>query len=93
MAYEKRLDGRKNDQTRPIEAEVGIIKRADGSARFKIGNTVALAAVYGPRSLYPKFMQDPEKGLLRVNYNMMPFSGHGERVRPGSNRRAKEISM
>lgn len=93
MPYEKRLDGRKQDETRPIEAEVGIIKRADGSAKFKIGETVALAAVYGPRDLYPRFLKNPEAGLLRVNYNMMPFSGHGERVRPGSNRRAKEISM
>ncbi len=93
MTYTKRLDKRKLDETRPIEAEVGVIKRADGSARFKIGNTIALAAVYGPRELYPRFMQDPEKGVLRVNYNMMPFSGHGNRVRPGPNRRSKEIAM
>jgi len=93
MAYTKRLDGRKLDETRPIEAKVGIISRADGSAMFKIGNTVALAAVYGPRNLYPKFLQNPQKGILRVNYNMMPFSGSGERVRPGGSRRSKEISM
>ncbi|MBR9691822.1 exosome complex exonuclease Rrp41 [Candidatus Woesearchaeota archaeon] len=93
MTYTKRLDKRKFDETRPIEAKVGVIKNADGSARFKIGNTVALAAVYGPRELYPRFMQNPEKGILRVNYNMMPFSGHGNRVRPGPNRRSKEIAM
>ncbi len=93
MAYTKRLDGRKIDETRPVEAKVGIIKRADGSAMFKIGNTIAYAAVYGPRELYPRFMQDPEKGLLRVHYNMLPFSGHGNRVRPGGSRRSKEISM
>jgi exosome complex component RRP41 len=60
---------------------------------FQIGGTVAYAAVYGPRELHPKFMQNPETGILRVNYNMMPFSGHGERVRPGGGRRSKEISM
>jgi len=60
---------------------------------FSIGKTVAIAAVYGPRELHPKFMQDPKKGILRCHYNMMPFSGSGERVRPGPNRRAKEISM
>lgn len=90
--YKKRIDGRAFDETRPIFARVGVIKNADGSAEFKIGNTTALAAVYGPRELFPKFMQDPSKGILRVNYNMMPFSGDGERVRPGPNRRAKEIS-
>lgn len=89
----KRLDNRNFDELRPIEAKAGIIKRADGSGYFKIGNTIAYAAVYGPKDLYPRFLQDPRKGILRCNYNMMPFSGSGERVRPGSNRRSKEISM
>lgn len=93
MSYDQRFDGRKFDETRPIEAKAGVIKNADGSAWFKIGKTEAYAAVYGPRDLYPKFMQDPSKGILRCSYNMMPFSGSGERVKPGQNRRAKEISM
>jgi exosome complex component RRP41 len=93
MKEAKRHDGRTFSQTRPIEAKAGVIPNADGSAYFKIGNTVAYAAVYGPRELYPKFMQDPGKGILRCNYNMMPFSGMGERVRPGANRRSKEISL
>lgn len=93
MVYKKRLDNRKFDETRKIEAKVGVIKRADGSAYFRFGNTWAYAAVYGPRILYPKFLQDPSKGILRCNYNMMPFSSRGERVRPGGSRRSKEISM
>lgn len=86
-------EGRKLEETRPIEAKAGVIPNADGSAYFKIGDTVAYAAVYGPRHLHPRFLQDPEKGVLRFHYNMMPFSGQGNRVRPGGNRRAKEISM
>lgn len=93
MSYDKRNDGRRHDELRPIEAKVGVIKKADGSAYFRIGKTVAYAAVYGPRDLYPKFKQDPKRGILRCNYNMMPFSGTGERVRPGQNRRSKEISL
>ena len=93
MAYKKRIDGRGFDETRPIEAKVGVIQRADGSAMFKIGNTWAYAAVYGPRNLHPKFLQDPQRGILRCNYNMMPFSSSGERVRPGGSRRSKEISL
>lgn len=93
MAYNKRNDGRKFDETRPIEAEAGVIKRADGSACFKIGKTTAYAAVYGPREIHPKFLQNPQKGILRCSYNMMPFSSAGDRVRPGANRRAKEIAM
>ncbi|MBN1544203.1 exosome complex exonuclease Rrp41 [Candidatus Woesearchaeota archaeon] len=92
MTYDKRFDGRAFDEMRPIEAKAGIIKRAHGSGWFKIGNTEAYAAVYGPREMFPRFMQNPEKGVLRVHYNMMPFSSAGERVRPGPSRRSKEIS-
>lgn len=93
MSYEKRLDGRGFNDLRPMEAKVGIIPRADGSAYFKIGNTIAYAAVYGPRNLHPKFLQNPKKGILRCFYSMMPFSGMGERIRSAPSRRAKEISM
>ncbi|MFT4283052.1 MAG: exosome complex exonuclease Rrp41 [Candidatus Woesearchaeota archaeon] len=88
----KRPSKRKNNELRPIEAQAGVIAKADGSARFKIGDTEALAAVYGPRELHPKFLQNPKKGILRCNYSMMPFSGDGNRVRPGPSRRSKEIS-
>jgi len=93
MVYKERKDKRKFDEPRKMEAKVGVIPNADGSAYFKIGNTLAYAAVYGPRNLHPKFMQDPSKGILRCSYNMMPFSGSGDRVRPGSSRRSKEISL
>ncbi len=93
MSKFKRPSGRKMDEPRKIEAEVGVIARADGSARFKIGDTEALAAVYGPRELHPRFLQDPKKGILRCNYNMLPYAGDGSRVRPGPSRRSKEISM
>ena len=88
----ERSDGRKLNEMRKMEAKVGIIKRADGSAMFKIGTTVALAAVYGPRELFPGFMQNPEKGILRCNYDMLSFS-ITERKRPGPSRRSVEISL
>ncbi len=93
MSYDKRIDGRKMDELRPMEAKAGIIPNADGSGYFKIGRTTAYAAVYGPRELFPKFKQDPKKAVLRCHYGMMPFSGSGERIRPGRSRRAQEISM
>ena len=92
MTYSKRYDGRKFDELRPIKAETGVIPRAKGSAKFQIGNTIAIAAVYGPRGLHPK-LQDPHRGILRCNYNMMSFSGSGNRVRPGPSRRSKEIGL
>jgi len=92
MAYTKRFDSRKFDETRKIEAKVGVIPNADGSAYFAFGGTKAIAAVYGPRHLHPVFLQNPQKGILRCNYDMLSFSVT-ERKKPGPSRRSKEISF
>eukprot|EP00440_Ansanella_granifera_P006437 gb/GFBE01006981.1/.p1 GENE.gb/GFBE01006981.1/~~gb/GFBE01006981.1/.p1 ORF type:complete len:235 (+),score=39.68 gb/GFBE01006981.1/:1-705(+) len=44
-----RLDGRESNQMRPPAVELRPLLRSDGSARFKFGNTVVVAAVFGPR--------------------------------------------
>jgi len=92
MTYTKRFDGRKFDELRKVEAKVGVVPNADGSAYFSFGNTKAIAAVYGPRPLHPVFLQNPQKGVLRCSYDMLSFSVT-ERKKPGPNRRSKEISM
>lgn len=91
MAGFKRPSGRKHNEMREIKAKVGVIPNADGSAMFSFGNTVAIAAVYGPRQLHPQHMQNPASGILRVNYDLMSFSV-GERKKPGPSRRSQEIS-
>ena len=91
MAYTKRFDGRKFDETRPIVAKVGVVPNANGSAMFVFGDTIAIASVYGPRHLHPQHMQNPETGILRVNYNMSSFSVD-DRIRPGPSKRSTEIS-
>src|SRR3989338_8865078 len=87
-----RPDGRKADELRKMHAKVGVIKRADGSALFQIGDTIAIAAVYGPRELHPRFLQNPEKAVLRCHYDMASFSVT-ERKKPGPSRRSVEISL
>ncbi|MBI2043165.1 exosome complex exonuclease Rrp41 [Candidatus Pacearchaeota archaeon] len=87
----KRPDGRKIDETRKITAKVGIIGNADGSAMFSFGDTIAIAAVYGPKKMHPAHLQNVAKGTLRYNYNMISFSV-SERIRPGPSRRSMEIS-
>jgi len=87
----KRPDGRKVNELRKISAKVGIIPNADGSAMFSFGDTVAIAAVYGPKKMHPQHAQDPERGTLRCSYNMLSFSVT-ERIRPGPSRRSTEIS-
>ncbi len=88
----KRPDNRKPDEIRPMEAEVGVIEQADGSAMFKVGDTIAMAGVYGPTNVLPRHMEDPEKAIIRSYYDLYPFSVP-ERKRPGPNRRSVELSM
>ena len=87
----KRTDGRKFDELRKMYAKVGVVPNADGSAMFSFGDTIAIAAVYGPKKMHPQHLQDPEKGTLRFTYNMLSFSVT-DRIRPGPSRRSTEIS-
>lgn len=91
MTYKKRYDGRESEETRKIEVKVGVVPRADGSAMFSFGDTKAIAAVYGPRKLHPRHLENPEKGILRCTYDMTSFSVD-ERKKPGLSRRSQEIS-
>ncbi len=92
MVYKKRFDGRKFDQLREMEAKVGVIKRANGSAMFRMGETIAYAAVYGPRELFPAFLQNPSRARLNCIYDLLSFSVT-DRKRPGPSRRSTEISL
>ncbi len=87
----KRLDGRGPEELRPLKIEVGVLKRADGSAYVELGENKVLAAVYGPREMHPRHLQEPDTAALRCRYNMAPFSV-GDRKRPGPSRRSIEIS-
>lgn len=87
----KREDNRKVDEIRPVEMKVGVLRQADGSAIVKLGKTVAIAAVYGPRELNPRHRQQSDRAILQCTYTMAPFST-SERVRPGPSRRSTEIS-
>lgn len=86
-----RLDGRKFDELRPIKIEANVLKRADGSCYLEMGKNKVIAAVYGPREVHPRHLQDPSKAIIRYRYNMAPFSVE-ERKRPGPDRRSIEIS-
>jgi exosome complex component RRP41 len=86
-----RKDKRKIDELRPVTVKVGVIKEADGSALVSMGKTTAIAAVYGPKTTFPRFMQLSDRAILKTHYTMIPFSTD-ERVRPGHSRRSQEIS-
>ena len=56
-----RLDGRKQDELRPIKIEVGILSNADGSAYIEQGKNKILAAVFGPKEMHPKHLSRPDR--------------------------------
>jgi exosome complex component RRP42 len=68
----KRFDGRDLDEFREIKIETGVAKKAEGSARVKIGNTEVLVGVKMDTSTpYP---DSPNKGNLMVTAELLPLS-------------------
>ena len=71
----ERADLRASNQMRAIGCELGLIKEADGSARFRQGETCVVASVYGPQ--VPKFgrQEKYDRGHLDIEYRICGFSG------------------
>ena len=88
----KRVDGREKDEYRDTTMEIGVLDEADGSAMVECGNTRVVASVFGPQDLHPKHLQESDRAVIKMRYNMAPFSVD-DRMRPGPNRRAKEIGL
>ncbi|MEM4699813.1 MAG: exosome complex protein Rrp42 [Candidatus Nezhaarchaeales archaeon] len=68
----RRVDGRGLEDYRPINVEVGVIGRADGSAKVSIGDTVVLAGV--KYEVGQPFPDAPDLGVLAVNAEFLPLA-------------------
>lgn len=68
----KRADGRALDQYREVSVETGVIKRAEGSARVKLGNTQVLVGVKLERG--EPYPDSPNSGVLIVNAELLPLA-------------------
>lgn len=68
----KRVDGRALDQPRDLKIEVGLIQKANGSARVTLGNTQVIAGV--KIATGTPFPDTPDKGILMVNGEILPMS-------------------
>ena len=90
LEHAKRVDGRKLDEVRPIDIEVGILPRTHGSAMFKRGQTQALTvATLGTPSL-EQLIESPagEESKRYIHHYSMPPYSVGETGRMGTpNRR------
>jgi len=87
----RRIDGRRLDELRPIQIQAGPLRQADGSAFVEWGANKVMAAVYGPREVHPRHLQQNDRAVIQCKYNMAAFSVD-ERKRPGLDRRSQEIS-
>jgi exosome complex component RRP41 len=86
-----RIDGRRLNELRPLKITAGALHNADGSAYVEWGANKVMAAVYGPREVHPRHLQENNKAIVQCRYNMAAFSVD-ERKRPGLDRRSQEIS-
>src|SRR5438445_1538269 len=68
----KRIDGRKIDQYRPIQIVPDYIKKAEGSALVRIGETLVLAGV--KLEIGKPFSDTPNQGVLIVNAEFSPLA-------------------
>lgn len=86
----KRIDGRKNTDIRPISTEVGVLERTHGSALFTRGETQSLAittlGTANDEQMLDSIDGDKSFSSFMLHYNFPPFSV-GETGRLSTGRR------
>jgi len=87
-----RIDGRRPNELRTIQVNMGIFRRADGSAYLEQGNTKILAAVYGPREVSKGKVQR-DRAVINCEYSMATFSTGERKKKIKGDRRATEIAL
>src|SRR5438093_4063607 len=78
----RRIDGRKLDQFRDIHITPDYIKKAEGSALVKLGNTMVLAGV--KMEVGTPFPDTPNEGILIVNSEFTPVASPDFELGPPS---------
>jgi len=79
LKEDKRIDGRALDEQRPLSIETGVIPKANGSARIKLGNTQVITGVkIQPDKPFPDL---GDKGILICTAEILPLAD--PRAEPG----------
>jgi exosome complex component RRP42 len=68
----KRADGRKFDEFRKISIETGVISKAEGSARVKIGNTQVISGI--KMDIGEPYPDSPESGVMTTAAELIPLA-------------------
>ncbi|RLI22698.1 RNA-binding protein [Candidatus Bathyarchaeota archaeon] len=72
LAKGKRIDGRGLTDYREIQIETGLIERAEGSARVRLGKTEVLTGI--KIEIGEPFSDVPNEGVLTVNAELVPLA-------------------
>jgi exosome complex component RRP42 len=72
ISHGKRLDERGLTDYREVQVEVGLIERAEGSARVRLGKTEVLVGV--KFEMGEPFPDVPNEGVLTVNAELVPLA-------------------
>jgi len=68
----KRADGRKFDEFRDIKIEIGVVSKAEGSARVRIGNTQVLVGI--KMDVGEPYPDTPDTGVLTTAAELIPLA-------------------
>lgn len=75
-----RLDGRRNDELRPVKMTANYIKNASGSVLIEIGNTRVICTATVEDKV-PPFLKGTGKGWITAEYGMIPAATQVRKVR------------
>lgn len=68
----QRADGRRLDEPRKLQIEMGFVKTAEGSARVKLGNTEVLVGI--KMSVGEPYPDTPNTGVLSTSVELIPMA-------------------
>src|SRR6266568_651841 len=78
----KRIDERGLESYRPIQIQVGLIEKANGSAQVFLGKSKVLAGI--KVEIGEPFPDTPEEGVLTVNAELVPLASPSFEMGPPS---------
>ncbi len=81
---QKRIDGRRATELRPVTIKRGYLKNAEGSALIEMGGTRVLCAATVEERV-PPFLRNTGRGWVTAEYSMLPRSS-AERIQREVNR-------
>jgi ribonuclease PH len=87
-----RNDGRRPNELRPIQIQLGYLTHAEGSALIDMGETRVLCAVTVEDRL-PRFALGTGSGWITAEYGMLPRSTHTRTARETSGRSGRTAEI